>query len=144
MAETENTLKEAPAAYRAAAAQVERTGKPVVVERQGEIAVFVSPWETFRAFEKWYEEQERERKWQEQLEAFEREVAAFEQMKPELLEKYKGRCVAIVGGQVVEVGDNKRQVLKRVRESLGQVTVYVQRVEEKPQVYRVSGPRKVS
>jgi hypothetical protein len=71
MAETDNTLKEAPAAYRAAAAEVARTGKPVLVERQGDIAVAVFSWETFRAFESWYEEQQRERWWREQHEAFE-------------------------------------------------------------------------
>lgn len=143
MTETENILKESPAAYRAAAAEVERTGRPVVVERHGAIAVAVLPWDTYRAFESWYTEQEREHQWREQHEAFEREVAAFEQMKDELLAKYKGQCVAIVEGKVVEVGDDKMEVLERVRERLGPVTVYVQWVEEQPRVYRTSGPRKV-
>jgi PHD/YefM family antitoxin component YafN of YafNO toxin-antitoxin module len=141
--DTENILKEAPPAYRAAAAQVERTGKPVVVERHGDIAVAVLPWDTYRAFESWYEEQEHERWWREQHEAFEREVAAFEGMKDELLTRYEGRCVAIVGGQVVEVGDDKMEVLERVRERLGPIAVYVQWVERQPRVYRFSGPRKV-
>lgn len=60
MTETENILKETPATYRAAADEVQRTGKPVVVERHGEIAVAVLPWDTYRAFESWHEEQEQE------------------------------------------------------------------------------------
>jgi PHD/YefM family antitoxin component YafN of YafNO toxin-antitoxin module len=142
MADSNNILKESPATYRAAAVEVKRTGKPVVVERQGGIAVAILPWETFRAFESWYEEQERERRWREQHEAFEREVAAFEQMKDELLAEYECRCVAIHDGKVVEAGDDKMKVLERVRDRFGPVTVYVQWVEKRPRVYRISGPRK--
>lgn len=78
------------------------------------------PWETYQALE-------RERQQSEQYAAFEREVAAFERMKEELLARYKGRWVAIAGGQVAEVGDDKLEVLEKVRQRLG--------VAEKEPVY---------
>jgi hypothetical protein len=58
-------------------------------------------------------------------------VAAFERIKPELLKKYKGRCVAIAKGKVVEVGDEKMKVLEQVRKRLGSVPVYVQWVGDR-------------
>jgi ABC-type enterochelin transport system ATPase subunit len=69
-------------------------------------------------------------------EEFQREVAAFERLLPELLQDYQGRVVAIRGGQVIEVGDSKAEVSERVHEHLGDVTVYVQQVEEQPRVHR--------
>jgi PHD/YefM family antitoxin component YafN of YafNO toxin-antitoxin module len=137
MVEKENILKEAPAAYRAAAAQVEQTGKPVIVERQGEIAVAVLPWKTYRAFEDWYEEQERERQWREQHEAFEREIAAFERMKDELLEKYRGQYVAVYQDEVVGVSSDKLELVRQMHERFGPVTMYVHLVAEQDPVYRM-------
>lgn len=46
----------------------------------------------------------------ENLVIFERERAAFEQLKPELLKQYPNKYVAIVDGRVVEVGEDKLQV----------------------------------
>jgi hypothetical protein len=61
---------------------------------------------------------------------FEREVAAFERLKPELLKTYKGRVVAIHQGQVVAVGDDRMAVLDTVLEKLGPVPCYIEWVEE--------------
>ncbi|HEY4688144.1 MAG TPA: DUF5678 domain-containing protein [Anaerolineae bacterium] len=66
---------------------------------------------------------------------FEREKAAFQALKPELLKRYPGQFVAIVNGQVVEVGDDKIQVIDRVHERLGQVSMYVQQITDQPHVY---------
>ncbi len=73
---------------------------------------------------------------QEKSSGFEREKAAFEKMKPNLLAKYHGKCVAVVGGKVVEVGNDKIKIIDRVRERFGQVSMYVQWVTDKPRVYR--------
>ncbi len=118
-----------------ASAKVKQTGKAVVVERQGEVAVAVLPWDTYCAFENWYEEQERERKWREQHEAFEREVAAFEQMKDTLLEKYRGRYVAIYQGEVVGTSSDKMELVHQMHERFGPVTMYVHQVVEQEPVY---------
>lgn len=65
-------------------------------------------------------------------EAFEREVAAFEQMKPALLEQYAGQVVAIYQGQVVAVGDNRLALVKEVYSRFGEVPCYVEKVTREP------------
>lgn len=61
---------------------------------------------------------------------FLREVEAFERLKPELLQQYKGRVVAIYQGQVVAVGDDVLAVHNSVIEKYGSVPCYVEWVEE--------------
>jgi hypothetical protein len=60
--------------------------------------------------------------------AFEREIAAFERLKPALLEQYAGQYVAIYQGQVVAVGDNRLELVKQVYSRFGQVVCYVEEV----------------
>lgn len=60
--------------------------------------------------------------------AFEREIAAFEQLKPTLLEQYAGQYVAIYQGNVVGSGDEKLTLLHEVRERLGRVVCYIEKV----------------
>ena len=144
MSEDTDILKESPATYRAAAVEVRQTGKPMVVERQGDLAVAVLPWDAFQAFEKWYEEQERERLWQEQAEAFEREVMAFAQMKEELLKKYKGQYVAVYQGEVVGVGPDKLGLASEMYEKFGAVPMFVHLVAEKDPVYGMPSLKVIS
>lgn len=70
------------------------------------------------------------------LASFEREVAAFEALDPQLQEQYAGKAVAIYQGQIVADGDSKLAVLDAVLAQFGQVPCYVDWV--KP-----SGPRRV-
>jgi len=70
------------------------------------------------------------------LASFEREMAAFEALDPQLQEQYAGKAVAIYQGQVVADGDSKLAVLDAVLTRFGQVPCYVDWV--KP-----SGPRHV-
>jgi hypothetical protein len=70
------------------------------------------------------------------LASFEREMAAFEALDPQLQEQYAGKAVAIYQGQVVADGDSKLAVLDAVLTRFGQVPCYVDWV--KP-----SGPRRV-
>ena len=70
------------------------------------------------------------------LASFEREVAAFEVLDPQLQEQYAGKAVAIYQGQIVADGDTKLAVLDAVLARFGQVPCYVDWV--KP-----SGPRRV-
>jgi hypothetical protein len=104
---------------------------PVFIEDEGHPVAVIVPIELFRA-------------WQQQLSSsqpteshsgFERERAAFERLKPELLKQHPGKCVAVVGGQVVEVGEDKLQVIERVRERFGRVSMYVQWVTAQHRVY---------
>lgn len=104
---------------------------PVFIEDKGHPVAVIVPIELFRT-------------WQQQLSSsqpvksysgFEREKAAFERLKPELLKQHLGKCVAVVGGQVVEVGEDKLQVIERVRERFGHVSMYVQWVTAQHRVY---------
>jgi hypothetical protein len=71
--------------------------------------------------------------------AFEEEIAAFERMKPSLLEQYAGQYVGINQGQVIAVGDSRLKVVKEIYERLGQVVCYVEKVSTEP-VRRVRIP----
>lgn len=64
--------------------------------------------------------------------AFEQEIAAFEQMKPVLLEQFAGQYVAIYQGQVVAVGDNRLSLVKEVYNQFGEVPCYVEQVTSIP------------
>jgi hypothetical protein len=130
------TLKETQTLYTLTLDEDALAEGPVRVLRgEQTIGVLVAPdeYEMFRA---WRETQQRREQVQQVHEGFEREVAAFERMLPELLQEYHGRVVAIHNGQVVEVGDSKVEVSERVHQRLGDVTVYVQQVSEHPRVYK--------
>ena len=68
--------------------------------------------------------------------AFETELAHFERLKPQLLQQYPGRFVAIYQGEVVAVGDNKMDVLAMAEETIGNVPFCVSQVT-------ADGPRRV-
>jgi hypothetical protein len=70
--------------------------------------------------------------------AFKREIAAFEALKPTLLEQYAGQYVAIYQGKVVASGDNKLEVSRQVREQQGLVNYYVELVSpDSPRTVRI-------
>lgn len=76
--------------------------------------------------------------------AFEREVAAFEQQKPQLLQTYPGKIVAMYQGQVVAVGDDRNQVHEEVTEKYGNVPCYIENVaEDAPRLVRITSRWKV-
>lgn len=74
---------------------------------------------------------------------FLREKAAFERLKPQLMKQYAGKCVAVVGGKVVEIGEDKMEVVRKVREHLGPVPMYVQWVTAAPRRYHLPTRRLV-
>jgi hypothetical protein len=74
--------------------------------------------------------------------AFEQEVAAFEQLKPTLFKQYAGKFVAIYQGQVVASGDEKLALLDQVREQLGNVVCYIEKVApDSPRTVRMPSVR---
>jgi hypothetical protein len=64
--------------------------------------------------------------------AFEQEVAAFEALKPELLEQYAGQYVAIYQKQVVAVGNDRLGLVKDVYGQFGEVPCYIEKVTLEP------------
>ncbi len=76
--------------------------------------------------------------------AFEREVAAFEQLKPTLLQQYPGKYVAIYEGKVVGNGDEKLTLLDQVRQQFGHVVCYIEKVApDSPRTVRMPSNRVV-
>lgn len=68
--------------------------------------------------------------------AFEREAANFEALKPNLLQRYAGRVVAIYQSKVIEVGVDILDVYAAVVKKHGTIPCYVQWVD-------ANAPRKV-
>jgi hypothetical protein len=130
-------LKEPHAPYTLAIEEEALTREPFILERDGEPVAAVIPIAEYQAFRAWQEVRDREEQRRKDLEAFEREREAFEHLKPELLRTHRGQCVAILNGQVVESGSDKIEVLDRVYARFGYRPVYVQRVEEQPQIYKI-------
>lgn len=120
-------LKETPTRYIIEVEQEALEQGPTLLQRNGEPVAVLVPLGEYQAFQDWQAAQ-RASAMPDDPE-FEAEVAAFERLKPELLKRYPGRAVAIHQGQVIEVGDDKMDVLERVRRRLGDVRCYVEWVE---------------
>lgn len=60
--------------------------------------------------------------------AFEKEVAAFERLRPHLMEQYAGQYVAIYQGKVVASGNDKMMVASQVDQRFGPIVYYVEKV----------------
>jgi hypothetical protein len=110
--------------------------EPVFIEDNGQPVAVILPIEDYAAFRKWKDSTAASDRLDDQA-VFEREKAAFERMKPQLLQQYPGKCVAIVNEQVVEIGDDKLDVIERVYQRLGHVTMYAQWVTDQPRVYHI-------
>jgi hypothetical protein len=76
------------------------------------------------------------------LAGFDREVPAFEALKPQLQAQYAGRVVAIHDGQVVMTGDDKLSAFDAVIEKYGPVLAYIEWAEaEAPRRARIPSAR---
>jgi len=64
--------------------------------------------------------------------AFEAEVANFERLKPQLLQQYPGRFVAMFQGEVIAAGDDRMAVVAEAEQAVGNVAFYVGEVTEAP------------
>jgi hypothetical protein len=65
-------------------------------------------------------------------EAFAREIAAFEALKPALLKQYPEQYVAIYQEQVVGHGNNRLALVKEVYNLFGEVPCFVEKVSLDP------------
>jgi len=129
-------LKETQAPYTLTLDENTLAEGPVRVLRGEQTIGVLVPPDEYELFRAWRERRQRRAQMQRAHDPFEREVAAFERMLPDLLQKYRDRVVAIHNGQVVEAGDSKAEVSERVHQRLGDVTVYIQRVSEHPHIYK--------
>ena len=108
--------------------------EPAFIEEAGQRVAAILPIEEYEAYRAWRDATAQAESSDvsptDDKAAFEREKAAFERLLSQLLQQYPGKCVAIVNEQVVEVGDDKLDVLDRVHEKFGRIPVYVQWVTE--------------
>lgn len=65
-------------------------------------------------------------------EAFEREAAAFELLKPELIAQYPNQYVAIFQEKVVAHGNDKLVLVKEVYSQFGEVPCYIGKASSEP------------
>jgi hypothetical protein len=136
------TLKEAQALYNVL--DESQVTESALLDHGGRPVRTIVPADEYAAFLAWRKAEQERQQQSAQDQAFQREIAAFERMKPELLRQYRNRVVAIHDGQVVEIGSENESVADvamRVYERLGYIPVYVHRVEETPRVYKISGPQ---
>lgn len=115
--------------------------EPIILERDGQPVAAIVPLAEYGEFRAWQESQDRERRGQADLEAFEREREAYERLEPELLTLYKGQYVAIREGQVVDSDPDEMALVRRVYEKLGYGPMYVRKVGAPLPVYRIGSPR---
>jgi hypothetical protein len=63
---------------------------------------------------------------------FAREKAAFERFKPALKQRYPKRWVALVGDEIVAVGDDEFELAELVNERYGRDVAYMRQVNDAP------------
>ena len=79
-----------------------------------------------------------------ELAAFEAAKKFFRAHRRALLGKYRGRYIAIIGGEVVDVDDDSIRLALRVYKRFGYRAIYMPFVSEKPEVAHIHSPRTVS
>ena len=129
------TLKETSGRYLVEIDQAAVVQEPTLLETGGRPVAVLIPAAEYDAFRAWLMMRQAAAAPAE----FEREVAAFERLKPALQEQHAGRAVAVHGGQIVAVGDDKMAVLDDVIAHFGPVPCYIEWVEpETPRRARIS------
>jgi hypothetical protein len=136
------SLKETRTSYLVKVDRESLTQGPTLVQQDGQAIAVLVPIDEYLAFQEWQAARQRSTSPDPEFEA---QVAAFERLKPELLKQYRGRAVAIYQGQVVEVGDDKLQVLGRIFKRYGDVRCYIEWVEpDAPRRVRVPSVRRAA
>jgi hypothetical protein len=122
------TLKETQAAYSLSLDKADLTQTTLIVEHEGEEVAALVPITEYRQFEAWRKRQVTSLA--EPDDAFERERAAFERLKPQLLKTHRGKFVAVVDEQVVDLDTDRVRLALRVYDAFGYRPIYVQVVDE--------------
>ena len=65
------------------------------------------------------------------IDVLKKELEVYERMRKELLEKYRGKVVAIKDGKLIGVYDSEEEAFKDVLEKYGFVPVLIKRVTDK-------------
>jgi prevent-host-death family protein len=136
------TLKEAQASYSTIVEQVESTGEPLIVEKDGKPTVVVI---SFAEYQRLVALREDETKSAQQIERemlLRHEIAAFDQMKPELMKTHLNKWVAILNGHLVDFGDDRRVLSKRITDKFNNRVVLIEQVLLEPRIFVVDSPER--
>lgn len=83
--------------------------------------------------------------WDKQAAAIDREQRAFESQHSDLLKQYRGRYIAMIGGQVVDHDLDRVALRRRIRQRYGSSPVLITSVEDEPvQTVWIRSPRLVA
>ncbi|MBI4674294.1 MAG: type II toxin-antitoxin system prevent-host-death family antitoxin [Chloroflexi bacterium] len=127
-------VKESSLGYTAEIERVKATGEPLVIEGDGKPLLVVLPYAEYDALVKQKLQEQRKA----YMDVFERERAAFEKLKPQLLETHLGQYVAIHDGQVVDSGTSDTELAQRVLPRFRNQAVYIQLVQKELPVYEIT------
>ena len=131
--------------------------KPVIIRRKGKpIGAFV-PLKDYERYVAWRKSQPRSRvaarnrattrktgAWvEEQKNLLARDVAAYNEMKAELVRTSKNKWVAILDGKLVDMAGDEKTLIDRVYAKFGDRTMLIRQVTATERVYHVNSPRVV-
>ena len=145
-------LKETGATYALALGEAQLRQAPFTIERDGEPVAAVVPIEEYWDFIAWRERArprsaahiEGATPRNEALAALEKERAAFLRLKDQLLRTCRGKFVAILHGEVIDVDEDDRALTRRVYAEHGYVPVYIDQVVQELPVRHILSPKKVA
>lgn len=133
-------VKESSVGYTAEIERVKATGEPLVIEGDGKPLLVVLPFAEYDALVKQQQQEQRKT----YMEAFERERAAFEMLKPQLLKTHSEQYVAIHDGQVVDTDKSDTELAQRVLPRFRNQAVYIQIVQPELPVYEIASPEELT
>ena len=99
---------------------------PIFIEKDGQMEAVVLSIERYREL---IGESQRDRWIEQQLAQLQPEMAAYQQMLPELLKEHRGEWVAVHHGQIVAADHNRAEVIRLVQERRYD-PVYIDHVQE--------------
>ncbi len=123
------TIKETQTHYLVEVEPDDLAHETLVLERDGETIGILLSKDDYQSFLAWQTRETRPAAAPVPAD-FNREIAAFERLKPTLQEQYGGRVVAIYQEKVVAIGDDKMDVLGEVIEKFGPILCYIERVDK--------------
>jgi len=135
-------IKEARAQYALPLDEAQLAQGPLILERQGTPIAAIISFVEYERYRNWREQQKRETMHSAQWQKFERERAAYQRLKFQLLQTHRGQFVAIHEGKAVDVDRDRRALVKRVVERYGNEPVYIQLVAEELPTFEVPSPER--
>lgn len=80
--------------------------------------------------------------WESQIQQISLEQSAYERQHHEILERYRGRYIAMRQGQVVDADTDKIALSRRVRRQYGNESVLIKLVQSAPiETYHIRSPK---